>query len=202
MAGTRKERLGAIMNLKRRSKRTWILMGVLTLCVIFGASFLGVYPIAAAGDTAIKALSQEEVPAPPASTPDDTSKISLEDVAAHEIVKQDHFDGTHEGEQEALTAFGITPGQYTVSDVMYDVNEKNSFEYTVSWSPMGQYIRIGLLSEDKKDFYYVRCISGKNEGMIDIAQIPAGKYFVAVYNETSDYLDLEELNGSITYCFR
>lgn len=206
---------------KRRSKATWILTGVLTLCVIFGASFLGVYPIAAATDTTIKTPSQAIVPTPSTLTPDDTPKTSpqyadqissknvtwivheeIEDVAAHEIVKQDHFEGMHEGEQEALTAFGITPGQYAVSDVMYDMNEKNSFEYTISWSPMGQYIRIGLLSENKKDFYFVRCISGKDEGAIDMAQIPTGKYFLAVYNETSDHLDLEELNGNITYCFQ
>lgn len=126
-----------------------------------------------------------------------------EDITAHEIVKQDYFEGTNEGKQEALTAFGIKPGQYAISDVMYDVSEgKISFEYTISWSPMGNYIRIGLLSEDKKDLYFVSCISGKDEGIIDLTQIPTGKYFVAVYNETSDHLDLDELKGSITYCFQ
>ncbi len=43
-----KERLGAIMNYRKKSKVMWFLTGALTLCVIFGAVFLGVSPIAAA----------------------------------------------------------------------------------------------------------------------------------------------------------
>ena len=73
-----KERLGAIMISKRRSKVTWILTGVLTLCVAFGASFLGVYPIVAAADTTTKTPSQVETPTPSAPTPSDTSKTSPE----------------------------------------------------------------------------------------------------------------------------
>ncbi len=43
-----KERLGAIMNFKKKSKTIQLLTGVLTLCIIVGASFVGVYPVAAA----------------------------------------------------------------------------------------------------------------------------------------------------------
>lgn len=43
-----KERLGAIMNFKRKSAAIRLLTGALTLCVIFGAAFVGVYPAAAA----------------------------------------------------------------------------------------------------------------------------------------------------------
>lgn len=43
-----KERLGAIMNFKRKSTAVRILTGVLTVCVILGAAFAGVYPAAAA----------------------------------------------------------------------------------------------------------------------------------------------------------
>ena len=43
-----KERLGAIMNLKRKSKATLFATSVLTLCIILGAVFVGVYPVAAA----------------------------------------------------------------------------------------------------------------------------------------------------------
>ena len=39
-----KERLGAIMNYRKKSKVMWFLTGALTLCVIFGAVFLGVFP--------------------------------------------------------------------------------------------------------------------------------------------------------------
>ena len=43
-----KERLGVIMNFKEKSKIIHFLMGILTLCIIFGAAFVGVYPVAAA----------------------------------------------------------------------------------------------------------------------------------------------------------
>ena len=45
-----KERLAAIMNFKRPSKAIRLLTGVLTLCIIFGAAFVGVYSAAAATD--------------------------------------------------------------------------------------------------------------------------------------------------------
>ena len=45
-----KERLGAIMNFKRKSRAVRLLTGVLTLCVIVGAAFVGVYPTAAASN--------------------------------------------------------------------------------------------------------------------------------------------------------
>ncbi len=43
-----KERLGAIMNFKKKSTAIRLLTGALTLCVMFGAAFIGVYPTAAA----------------------------------------------------------------------------------------------------------------------------------------------------------
>ena len=43
-----KERLGAIMNFKKTSKTRRLLTGILTLCMIFGASFVGIYSVAAA----------------------------------------------------------------------------------------------------------------------------------------------------------
>ena len=45
-----KERLGAIMKFKKKSTAIRFLTGVLTLCVMFGAAFVGVYPVAAAVD--------------------------------------------------------------------------------------------------------------------------------------------------------
>lgn len=47
-----KERLGAIMNFTRKSNAVRFLTGALTLCIVFGAAFLGVYPAAASGQTA------------------------------------------------------------------------------------------------------------------------------------------------------
>ena len=42
-----KERLGVIMHFRRKSKTILVLTGILTLCIIFGAAFVGVYPVAA-----------------------------------------------------------------------------------------------------------------------------------------------------------
>ena len=47
-----KERLGAIMNFKQKTAAVKFLTGALTLCMVFGAAFIGVYPAAAAGQTA------------------------------------------------------------------------------------------------------------------------------------------------------
>ena len=38
------------MNFKKKSKAILIITGALTVCVIFGAAFVGTYPIAAASD--------------------------------------------------------------------------------------------------------------------------------------------------------
>ena len=43
-----KERLVAVMNVRKKSKAVVMLTGVMTLCLIFGAAFMGVYPAAAA----------------------------------------------------------------------------------------------------------------------------------------------------------
>ncbi len=43
-----KERLSAIMNFKRKSAVIRLLTGMLTLCVMFSAAFVGVYPVASA----------------------------------------------------------------------------------------------------------------------------------------------------------
>ncbi len=43
-----KERLGAIMSFKKKSKTIQLLTGMLTLCIIFSAAFVGIYSTAAA----------------------------------------------------------------------------------------------------------------------------------------------------------
>ena len=47
-----KERLGAIMKFKKKSKAVQLLTGMLTLCVIFSVAFVGIYSTAAAADVA------------------------------------------------------------------------------------------------------------------------------------------------------
>ena len=50
-----KERLESIMSFKKKSKVIQILTGVLTLCMIFGASIFGVYPVSAASVYSLQA---------------------------------------------------------------------------------------------------------------------------------------------------
>lgn len=73
-----KERINAIMDFKKKSTAIRLLTGTLTLCMIFGAAFVGVYPAAVAADTTIKTPSQTEIPTPFAPAPSDTSKTSPE----------------------------------------------------------------------------------------------------------------------------
>ncbi len=54
-----KERICAIMNFKKRSTAVRILTGVLTLCVMFGAAFVGVYPAAEATERTISKAPTE-----------------------------------------------------------------------------------------------------------------------------------------------
>ena len=58
-----KERLDAVMNFRKKSKAVRFLTGALTLCVISGAAFIGVYPAAAASDQ-----SFTDAPAPGSSS--------------------------------------------------------------------------------------------------------------------------------------
>ena len=55
-----KERLGAIVNFKKKSRVIRVLTGVLTLCIIFGASFVGVYA-ADAADSFSKKLPKTDI---------------------------------------------------------------------------------------------------------------------------------------------
>lgn len=57
-----KERLGAIMMCKRKSKAVRLLTGILTLCIIFGAAFIGVYPADAADTVSEKTLPEVSMP--------------------------------------------------------------------------------------------------------------------------------------------
>ena len=50
-----KERLGAIMNFKKKSAAMRFLTGILTLCVMFGTAFIGIYPAEASVQTEGKA---------------------------------------------------------------------------------------------------------------------------------------------------
>ncbi len=57
-----KERLGAIMKFKKKSKAIQLLTGTLTLCIVFSAAFVGIYPTAAAADVPNSINTEKSVP--------------------------------------------------------------------------------------------------------------------------------------------
>ena len=57
-----KERLGAIMKFKKKSKAIQLLTGMLTLCIVFSAAFVGIYPTAAAADVPNSINTGKSVP--------------------------------------------------------------------------------------------------------------------------------------------
>lgn len=57
-----KERLGAIMKFKRKSKAIQLLTGMLTFCIVFSATFVGIYPTAAAADVPNSINTEKSVP--------------------------------------------------------------------------------------------------------------------------------------------
>jgi len=56
-----KERLGAIMKFKKKSKAIQLLTGTLTLCIVFSAAFVGIYPTAAATDVPTSISTEKSV---------------------------------------------------------------------------------------------------------------------------------------------
>jgi len=57
-----KERIGAIMSFKKTSKAIRLLTGMLTLCIIFSAAFVGIYSTAAAADVPNSINTEKFVP--------------------------------------------------------------------------------------------------------------------------------------------
>lgn len=57
-----KERLGAIMKFKKKSKAIQLLTGMLTLCIVFSAAFVGIYPTATAADVPNSTNTEKSVP--------------------------------------------------------------------------------------------------------------------------------------------
>ena len=64
-----KERLGAIMKFKERSRAAKILTAALTLCVVLAASFMGVYPMASAVGASNPANTGKSLPPQPGNPP-------------------------------------------------------------------------------------------------------------------------------------
>ncbi len=76
-----KERISAIMNFKKKSMAIRLLTGALTLCVMFGAAFIGVYPAAAASD---RTTGKPQVPVDKTSAQGNTGTSSRDYAAQAE----------------------------------------------------------------------------------------------------------------------
>lgn len=96
---------------------------------------------------------------------------------------------------DSFPFFGVKPGQYALSEAVYEISDTALFDYAVNWEPMGNYIQVGLISTDKSRVYSDSCISGRASGNIEV---PSGSYYVMVYNEPSSNIDL---NATVAYSF-
>lgn len=85
-----KERISAIMNFKKKSTAIWLVTGVLTLCIIFGAVFVGVYSVA------------DAVQSTPSQS--DDSSLLEEKLKKEQKVLSDELEEKMEKEHEALVA--------------------------------------------------------------------------------------------------
>ena len=116
---------------------------------------------------------------------------TLEDVEEHELTGKDASDIFSEEKCESYSFSDVESGQYAVGDIIYTVGgDISSFEYAINWEPMGNYIRVGLINVDMNAIYFITCISGRGKGTIDITEIPTGDYYIFVYNETSNEINL------------
>ncbi|MCI8919789.1 MAG: hypothetical protein HFH29_13725 [Eubacterium sp.] len=127
------------------------------------------------------------------------SEIMEDKAADDKLIALDVPKDASDNKPDSYAFFDIKSGQHALSSAVYEIKEgAGLFKYTISWDPMGNFIRVGLADESENNQFYDACISGSAEGVIDLSHIPAGNYHVMVHNETSNKLDL---NGAITYSF-
>nr|WP_300819016.1 hypothetical protein [uncultured Acetatifactor sp.] len=128
-----KERLEAIMECKGRSKGIKILTAALTLCVILGAAFIGVYKLGIAAGSAQTAA--------PSGTPPDVNGMSSDTIEAQ--------PDTSEAQQDAVdTDARPELGRDEASDELEEKREKKWEEAQTT-----EYAAAGV-TMDGKDYYY------------------------------------------------
>lgn len=153
-----KERISAIMNFKKKSTAIWLVTGVLTLCIIFGAVFVGVYSVAAT-DAIQSAPSQSD----DSSVLEEKIKNEYEALAAElaEKRKKEHealleeleeklvkeLEDLQEAEQEAFEGRVWHP-------LVYPVDQESITDGEIVW--LGEY----TLSEGDRIWYYIYAETG------------------------------------------
>ena len=116
-----KERLGAIMNFKKKTKTVRIFTGISTLCLLFGAAFVGVYPTASANH----------------SDPAEKSEILISEQKRHEMdsyVSDKNLDIGWNGNNKNWN-FGWEVGNWNHKDWAFDWEDEdwNDEDWGVDW---------------------------------------------------------------------
>ena len=134
-----KERLEAIMSFKKKSKIIQILTGVLTLCMIFGASILGVYPVSAASVYSSQAEQYYEADSLPLFQ---IAFYRLDEKEQLEWLEKLYADGdvaffsiavrTLDGSDSLLTSFAekaYTDGEIAFFSILTDCMDETELEF-------------------------------------------------------------------------
>ncbi len=135
-----KERLEAIMECKGRSKGIKILTAALTLCVVLGAAFIGVYKLGTAAGSAQTVA--------PSGTPPDVNGMSSDTIEGQQDASEVQPDRS-EAQQDAVdTDARPELGRDEASDELEEKQEKEWAE-----AQTAEYAAAGV-TMDGKDYYY------------------------------------------------
>ena len=113
-----KERLEAIMRFRKKSTAVRLLTGALTLCVMFGAAFVGVYPAVAAGVPNLTDVEKRLL-----SRSDD-----LPEIETLEIKGTTYYLVQNEAQLRAIGAYGMDRNYMQQADIQLSADE---------WTPIG-----------------------------------------------------------------
>lgn len=114
----------------------------------------------------------------------DNSEVSGDDIVLY-------------GADFTITATNLAPGKYVKSSSSYYVHQgDDEVEYTVSWTPTGNNIRLGFVNrQDSSKQYYITCKGGEKSGIMGTSTVPDGEYYV-VFNNPSG--NSGNVDGSVT----
>ena len=164
-----KERLGVIMNYKRRTKITKLLTGMLTFCMISGSDFVGSYPVAASlvpeSSEDVSTSDRKSNSAQQAKQPQSEEKASFSDKSIYSI----HQAKWLQPEEDAprLGIDDVSSGTYIYDEelgkgywkdlILYDLDGKNTDSDDSDGNHIGsseKYLADGM--EKKNGSYYYK----------------------------------------------
>jgi len=76
----------------------------------------------------------------------------------------------------------LSAGRYVVADDTFMIEEGDVLEYDVSWSPLGQSIRIGFVNveETSEQYWGPLKTGGAADGSLNTIGVPTGEYYIAI----------------------